>query len=532
MWWRDAVIYQIYPRSFADSNGDGVGDLPGITSRLDHLAWLGVDTLWLSPIHPSPNADWGYDVSDYVGVHPDLGTLGDVDELVSEAGARGLQVVLDLVPNHTSDQHAWFVDARSSRDSRHRDFYVWADPAPDASGAMGPPNNWVSSFGGPAWTLDDASGQYYLHNFLPEQPDLNWWNDEVRGAFDDILRFWFDRGIAGFRIDVCHMIVKDRELRDNPPVPDDAHWYERLRGQRQEFNADRPEVHDVLRRWRGVADAYDLPRLLLGEVYLLDVGRMVAFYGGPGATDAGDELSLAFNFSFLHSTFDAKSLRAGVEEVEGAVPPHAWPAWTGSNHDVSRFATRWAEGDPERAKCALLMLMALRGTPVLYYGDEIAMEDVTFQREQLRDPVGQRFFPVYAGRDPCRTPMVWADTPGAGFTDPGVEPWLPIGSLDRNVMAQQADPGSVLRFCRDAIALRRSFDDLRTAPYEPLDTPDGTWAFRRGSATAVLNLSAEEATVDGIEGAVALATERGREGEEVAGSVRLGPWEGVILSGC
>lgn len=523
MWWRDAVLYQVYPRSFVDSDGDGVGDIPGITSRLDHLERLGVDAVWLSPIHPSPNADWGYDVSDYTGVHPDLGTLDDVDALVADAGRRGIRVVLDLVPNHTSIEHPWFVDARSALDSRHRDFYVWADPAPDG----GPPNNWVSSFGGPAWTLDETTAQYYLHNFLPEQPDLNWWSEEVREAFDDILRFWFDRGIAGFRIDVCHMIVKDKELRDNPPVADDAHWYERLRGQKQEFNADRPEVHDVLRRWRGVADAYDPPRMLLGEVYLLDVERMARFYG-----ESDDELSLAFNFQFVHTPFEAEALRPGVEVLEAAIPSHGWPAWTGSNHDVGRFPTRWASGDPEKAKCGLLMLLCLRGTPVLYYGDEIGLEDTVLEREQLRDPVGQRFFPVYAGRDPCRTPMPWTGGQGGGFTGAGVEPWLPIGSLERNVEAQRDDPESVFSFCRDALALRRELGDLRTGVYEALPAPKGAWVWRRGEGvTVALNLSDREVTVgDGLRGTIRLATRRAREGEDVSGRLSLGPSEGVVVA--
>lgn len=519
MWWRDAVLYQIYPRSFADSNGDGIGDLPGITGRLDYLAWLGVDIVWLSPIHPSPNADWGYDVADYVGVHAELGTLDDFDTLVREAEARGIRVVLDLVPNHTSDQHAWFLDARASRDSAYRDFYVWADPASDG----GPPNNWVSSFGGPAWTLDETTGQYYLHNFLPSQPDLNWWSEGVRDAFDETFRFWFDRGVAGFRIDVCHMIVKDRELRDNPPLPDDAHWYERLRGQTQKYNADRPEVHDVLRRWRGVADSYDPPRMLLGEVYLLDIARMIRFYG-----TMDDELSLAFNFNFLHSPFEAETLRSSVAVVEASIPEHGWPAWTGSNHDVSRFPTRWADGDEARTKCALLMLLTLRGTPVVYYGDEIGMEDTPLEREQLRDPVGERFYPVYEGRDPCRTPMVWNGEPGAGFTT-GATSWLPFGSFRRNVEAQRDDPDSILSFCRALLAARRELPDLRRGPYEPLPTPEGAWAWRRGDAVTALNLSDGPVVIDGIEGTIRLCTSRIRDGESVGGAFTLAAFEGALV---
>ncbi|HVM41308.1 MAG TPA: alpha-amylase family glycosyl hydrolase [Acidimicrobiia bacterium] len=524
-WWRDAVVYQLYPRSFADSDGDGVGDIRGVISRLDHLAWLGVDAIWLSPIHPSPNADWGYDVADYLGVHPELGTLDDVDDLVREAGERGMRVVLDLVPNHTSDAHPWFVDARSSRRADHRDWYVWADPKPDGS----PPNNWVSTFGGPAWTLDDATGQYYLHNFLPQQPDLNWWNEEVRDAFDEILRFWFDRGIAGFRLDVCHMVVKDRELRDNPPSTDDDHFTVQLRGQRPVYNADRPEVHDVLRRWRTVGETYDPPRMFLGEVYLFDLDRVAQFFGAPGQ----EELSLAFNFSFLFTPFEAAAMRDVVESTEAAVPIHAWPTWTGSNHDASRFPTRWAQGDAARMRCALMMLLTLRGTPVLYYGDEIGMQDTPLERDDVLDPVGVRFWPL-AGRDPERTPMHWSGDPGAGFTKAGVTPWLPLGDHAAcNVEAQRSDPGSMLHLCRDLIAIRQASDDLRAGDYATLPTPDGVWGYRRGSGmTVLLNLSDDahsEATVSGIEGVVRIGTRRERDGEAVVGSISLHSGEGVVV---
>jgi alpha-glucosidase len=520
-WWRDSVLYQIYPRSFADGDGDGVGDLRGVIDHVDDLAWLGVDGVWLSPVHPSPNADWGYDVADYCGVHPELGTLADLDELITRAGDRGIRVVLDLVPNHTSDAHPWFVDARSSPDAPHRDWYVWADAAPDG----GPPNNWVSTFGGPAWTRDGDGGQYYLHNFLPQQPDLNWWNEDVREAFDDVLRFWFDRSVAGFRIDVCHMVVKDRELRDNPPATDDDPFMVRLRGQRPVYNEDRPEVHDVLRRWRSVAERYDPPRMLLGEVYLLDVARMAAFCGG----DADDELSMAFNFSFVHAPFEAGALRAVVEATEGALPTHAWPVWTGSNHDVSRFPTRWADGEPGLTRCALMMLLTLRGTPVLYYGDEIGMVDTALEREDIVDPVGVRFWP-YAGRDPERTPMHWRGDAEGGFTQPGVRPWLPLGdTVSCNVADQRDDRGSVLHLCRDLIALRRDVDDLREGRYATLAAPEGVWAYRRGAATVALNLGERDAVVEGVEGTLAVATQRVRDGEAVRGSVALAPGEGVVV---
>src|SRR3954467_4071631 len=262
-WWREGTLYQIYPRSYRDTNGDGVGDLPGMIEKLDHLQWLGIRGVWISPLTVSPNADFGYDVADYCDVDPSFGNLTDFDELVTEASARGIRILMDLVPNHTSTEHPWFLESRSSRDNPKRDWYVWADPKPDGS----PPNNWVSSFFGPAWTLDDATGQYYLQNFLAEQADLNWWNDEVRDEFDRILRFWFDRGVAGFRIDVAHMVVKDKDLRDNPPATEDDSILEQLRGQRPLYTENRPEVHDVHRRFRAIADSYDPPRLLVGETF-------------------------------------------------------------------------------------------------------------------------------------------------------------------------------------------------------------------------------------------------------------------------
>ena len=522
MWWRDAVVYQIYPRSFADSNGDGVGDLPGITSRLDHLAWLGVDTVWLSPVHPSPNADWGYDVADYQGIHPDLGTIDDMDALLAAAAQRGIRVLLDLVPNHTSDAHPWFVDACTSRDAEHRDFYVWADPVPDADGTMGPPNNWVSNFGGPAWTLHEPTGQYFLHNFLDAQPDLNWWSDGVRDAFDDLFRFWFDRGVAGFRIDVCHMVVKDADLRDNPPSEDDDHFMVRIRGQRQVYNAERPEVHDVIRRWRGVAREFDPERLLMGEVYLHDPQRVAPFYGA-----GDDELQLAFSIPMVHTPYGA-GMADVVAQTEASLPLHGWPCWTGSNHDAGHFATRWCEGDADKIRVTLMMLLTLRGTPVLYYGDEIGMPDTPLEFEQLKDPVGIRFHP-YAGRDPGRTPMAWTGEAGLGFTEPGVEPWLPFGDAEANVAAQGDDPDSVLHFCRDLIALRREVEDLRRGAYERLDAPQGMWAWRRGSATVALNMSEGPAAVPGLAGTIRIGTNRRRDGEVVADPLELGPNEGVII---
>ena len=522
-WWRDGVLYQIYPRSFADSDGDGIGDLRGIVARLDHLAWLGVDGVWLNPTMPSPNADWGYDVADYCAVDPALGTLEDMDALITAAGERGIRILLDLVPNHTSDRHAWFQDALTGRDARHRAFYVWADPAADG----GPPNNWESNFGGPAWSLDAASGQYYLHNFLAEQPDLNWWNEEVRGAFDDVLRFWFARGVAGWRIDVCHAIVKDRELRDDPEVGPDDHPQLRRRRLKHVYSMNRPEVHDVLRRWRGVADAEEPQRILVGETYVLDLEQLIPFYGQDE-----DELNLAFNFLFVHAPLEAETMRTVVEGVEAGLPEASWPVYTGSNHDAGRLATRWAGGDERRVRAALLMLLTLRGTPFLYYGDEIGMPEVPLDAATALDPVARRTGDPADNRDVCRTPMQWTAEPGAGFTTASATPWLPLGDATaHNVTAQKDDLGSVLHLTRDLIALRRGQSDLTRGAYATLAAPAGAWAWRRGDGFAcAVNLGDDEVAVDLPAGAVAVGTDRARDGEAVDGSAALGPWEGVVVA--
>jgi alpha-glucosidase len=499
VWWREGVLYQVYPRSFADSNGDGVGDLPGATSKLDYLEWLGVDGLWLTPIHPSPNEDWGYDVSDYLGVHPDLGTLADVDRLVAEAQERGIRVLLDLVPNHTSDRHPWFSDPAK------RDWYVWADR----------PNNWVSTFGGSAWTRDERSGRYYLHNFLPEQPDLNWWNDDVREAFDEVLRFWFDRGIAGFRIDVAHALVKDRLLRDNPVVGANPDPREERR-----YNMNQPEVHDVYRRWRAIAREYQPERLLLGETWVSDLDELGRYYGRD------DELQLAMNFPFVLADFDAGELREIVERSQRAYPDDAWPVWCGSNHDVVRFTTRWCGGDEQKIRCALLVLLTLRGTPILYYGDELGLEQAEVPLDAALDPVAVRLSPE-RGRDGARTPMPWTAA-GGEWRDP----WLPLGDKVRNVEDQRDDPASTLSLCRDVLSLRRAEPMLRTGSYAPLDAPAGVWAWRRGdSAVVAVNLSDRPTALRGVEGTIRIDTERGREGERVSGRLELRPWQGVVLTG-
>jgi alpha-glucosidase len=521
-WWQGGVFYQIYPRSFADSNGDGVGDLPGIISRLDHLADLGIAAIWLSPVTVSPNRDWGYDVADYCDIDPDYGTLDDLDTLVRRAGDRGIRILLDLVPNHTSDQHPWFVDALSGPDAAHRDYYVWSDPAPGG----GPPNNWVSIFGGSAWELDAASGQYYLHNFEAQQPDLNWWSEEVRHAFDGIVRFWWDRGVAGFRIDVCNMMIKDAELRDNPPATADDPLDQQFMGVKAVYNTDRPEAHDILRRWRAISDTYEEHRLLIGETNVEQLPTLMEFYG-----DGANELHGGFNFVFINADLDAAAMRTIVEQVEELIPAGAWPIWTGSNHDVSRLATRWAGGDPDKVRCALLILLTLRGTPFLYQGDEIGLVDGPIEQADLLDAVGIRFWPYYKGRDAERTPMPWANVPGGGFTPAGVRPWLPMGDPARgNVADQSADPDSVLAFTRRAIAARRANDDLAVGSYRSLPSAEGTWVFARGArTTVVLNMSEAPKTFSALTGTVRLSTLRPLEGEVVERSLTLTPWSGAVV---
>jgi alpha-glucosidase len=519
-WWKHGVLYQIYPRSFADSNGDGVGDLPGIIEKLDHIRWLGVDGIWLSPITVSPNADWGYDVADYVAVDPELGTLGDVDRLIAEAGRRDLRVIMDLVPNHTSEEHEWFVDSRSSLKARRRNWYVWADPKADGS----PPNNWVSSFGGPAWTQDEATGQYYLHNHLRQQPDLNWWDDEVWAAFDGIMGFWLHRGVAGFRIDVCNMIVKDARLRDNPPATDEDTFEEQLFGQRSVYNANRPEVHEVIRHWRRLADGYP-ESVLVGETPVEQMEALARYYG-----NGRDELHMAFNFPFISAPLEGEAMRAIVEAIEEALPAGAWPAWTGSNHDMSRFATRWAGGDDAKARVSLLMLLCLRGTPVLYQGDEIGQVDTDVPHDLMRDPLGVLYWPAYAGRDAMRTPMQWRDIPGGGFTEPGVQPWLPFGDLGAyNVEAQREESGSMLNLARDLIALRGATPDLQEGSYRSLPASPGAWAWSRGAHMVVMiGMSDGEATLEGFSGRVLVGTDRSRDGQRVEGELNVRGWEGLV----
>jgi alpha-glucosidase len=510
-WWQGAALYQVYVRSFQDSDGDGYGDLRGITTRLGYLDWLGIEGIWLSPTMPSPDADWGYDVSDYVSVHPELGTLDDLDELIAQADTRGIRVLLDLVANHTSTAHPWFVASASDRQNPMRDYYVWADPAPGG----GPPTNWLDFTGHSAWQWDERTGQYYLHNFLTAQADLNWWQPAVHEEFREILRFWFDRGVAGFRIDVAHGLYKDALLRDNPPADRAGPMGGRF-GQRAEYSANRPEVHALYREWRDIAERYSPPRLLLGETWVGELRRLAAFYG------AGDELQLAFNFPFIFASFTAADLAAVVAGTLAALPAGGCPVWTASNHDVGRFPSRWCGGDDAKVRLALLVLATLPGTLVLYYGDEIGMTDVTVPSSLARDKLGGTARP---GRDRGRTPMQWEDSPDGGFTAPGVRPWLPVGDpAARNVAAQRLAPGSVLEFCRDLLRLRRA-ESGRLGEYRQLPAPTGVWRYLAGVLAVSANLTDRPVRLADPVGDVLLSTAADRDRAE---QVTLGPWEGVV----
>ena len=519
-WWHGAVIYQLYVRSWRDTNDDGYGDLRGIIERLDHLSWLGVDAIWLSPTMPSPDEDWGYDVSDYTGVHPELGTLADLDELIAEAGRRGLRVLLDLVPNHTSSAHPWFVEAAASRDAAHRDYYVWADPRPDGS----PPNNWLDFTGRPAWQWHE-SGQYYLHNFLPSQPDLNWWEPAVHREFRDTLKFWFERGVAGFRIDVANGLYKDAELRDNPPAAND-NPLEGAFGLQAVYNLNRPETHGVYRDWRKIAESHSPARLLLGETWVPDAERLAAYYGDH------DELQLGFNFLFAFARFDPARLAEVVTHTLAALPPGACPVWMGSNHDLGRFPSRWCGGDERKIRLALLVLATLPGTAVLYYGDEIGMTDVEVPVALRRDNATLDLAQG-ADRDRARTPMPWDGSPGGGFTSPGVTPWLPMADHPvPTVASQRDDPGSTLALCRRLLALRRAELGGGIAEFENLPAAEGQWAYRVGSLLVAANFTGQPAPAPALgpaeSGEVLLTTAgTGAKGPTASPGV-LSPWEGVI----
>lgn len=483
-WWQGGVIYQIYPRSFQDANGDGIGDLKGIARRLDYLAGLGIDAIWISPIFPSPMADFGYDVADYCDVDPCFGTLADFDELLAQVHARGLKLLLDFVPNHTSDRHPWFVESRASRDNPKRDWYLWRDPAPDG----GPPNNWISDFGGAAWEWDEASGQYYCHAFLKEQPDLNWRNPDVQAAMYDVMRFWLDRGVDGFRIDVLWHLIKAESFPDNPPNPAYQPAMSDMHRVLQRHSADQPEVHAIAARMRAIADSYGADgrgeRVLIGEIYL-PVGRLMQYYGReqPG-------VHLPFNFQLIDASWEARSLAALIADYEAALPPGGWPNWVLGNHDRPRVAAKRGEA---QARVAAMLLLTLRGTPTLYYGDELGLGDVPVPLEQARDPRGLREAGLGLGRDPVRTPMPWDGSENAGFST--APPWLPLNAdwLSRNVACMAQEPASILSFYRQLLTIRRAHPALAIGDFALLDSEGDVLAYERrhGAQRLIVALNLE-----------------------------------------
>jgi alpha-glucosidase len=522
-WWQRGIIYQVYPRSFRDTDGDGVGDLAGIREKLPYLEWLGVDAVWISPIYPSPMEDFGYDVADYCNVDPLFGSLADFDALVADAHSRGLKIILDFVPNHTSDQHAWFRESRSSRDNPKRSWYLWSNGKPGG----GPPNNWLSVFGGSGWELDERTGQYYYHAFLKQQPDLNWRNPEVQEAMMDVMRFWMKRGVDGFRVDVIYHMIKDDQFRDNPPNPHYQPGQPTFDSYLAEHSTDRPEVHDIIEQMRRVIDEYE-DRFLVGEVYL-PIERLVAYYG------AGKGTHFPYNFQLISAAWDARYLAQVIQSYENALPPDGWPNWVLGNHDQPRIATRVGAA---QARVAAMLLLTLRGTPTLYYGDEISMENVPVPPEAIRDPFEIREPGKGNGRDPERTPMQWSSEQNAGFTSG--TPWLPLSSRYEqcNVEALKNDSKSVLSLYRNLIDLRRKEMALAVGSYQYLETEGHLLAYVRQHAgrsfLIILNLAHEPAVYQ-VEAPhvrkliVRLSTHMDRQNERPGDVVLLRNDEGLVL---
>jgi alpha-glucosidase len=522
-WWQRGVFYQIYPRSFQDSNGDGVGDLSGIIERLPYLQRLGVDAIWLSPIFPSPMADFGYDISDYTEIDPLFGTMAEFERLVSAVHNGGMKLILDLVPNHTSDQHPWFIESRSSRSNPKRDWYIWRDPAVNG----GPPNNWLSEFGGSAWQYDAHTHQYYYHAFLTQQPDLNWRNPAVRCAIYDVMRFWLRKGVDGFRVDVIWHLIKDQLLRDNPPNPAFCEGQPPNQALLPLYTTDRPEIHDVVAEMRRVIDEFE-HRVLIGEIYL-PIERLVSYYGKDllGA-------QMPFNFALLSASWTARSIERILAEYEQALPKGAWPNWVLGNHDRPRVASRVGG---EQARIAAMLLLTLRGTPTLYYGDELGMHQVVIPPDCVRDSFEKNVPGIGVGRDGCRTPMQWDSTVNAGFSN-GVA-WLPLPDdfVHENVLNLELEETSILNLYKALIHLRRVSPALTSGEYVPVAAEDEFLIYRRGrgdpSMLIVLNFSSDPVSLETQEipgeGEILISTFMDRTRERILGSLDLRGNEGVII---
>ena len=486
LWWQATTIYQVYPRSFQDTTADGIGDLAGIERRLDYLVELGVGTVWISPFYPSPMADFGYDVANYTGVDPMFGTLADFDRLLAAAHARSLRLILDFVPNHTSDEHPWFLASRSSPSDPKRDWYLWRDPATGsaAAGTPAPPNNWQSNFGGPGWTLDEATSQFYYHSFLPQQPDLNWRNPEVRKAIYAALRFWLNKGVDGFRMDVLWLLIKDALFRDNPPNPaytgGNTSW-----SILSTYTANQPETLEIVAEMRALLEDYPGQRLLIGEIYL-PVAELMPYYGT--ATRPGAQLP--FNFHLIQTAWNAPAVAELIRTYEAALPPWAWPNWVLGNHDQHRLASR--VGDAQ-ARVAAVLLLTLRGTPTLYYGDELGLPDAVIPTDEIRDPAELRQPGLGLGRDPERSPMPWSFAENAGFTAPGVRTWLPLANNwpAYAVEGKAHEPESMLALYRTLLKLRNEHPDLSTGSITDVSATDAVLTYTRGSFQVLLNFSAQ-----------------------------------------
>jgi len=532
-WWQTGVIYQVYPRSFQDSNGDGIGDLPGITQRLDYLKdTLGIDAIWLSPFYPSPMADFGYDVSDYCNVDPMFGTLADFDLLVKETHRRNLRIIIDFVPNHTSDQHAWFQESRSSLDNPKRDWFVWRSPKADGS----LPNNWQSHFGGSAWEWDSVTSQYYLHSFLKEQPDINWRNPMVKAAMFAVIRFWLERGVDGFRLDVAHYIGKDIDLRDNPWIPGinlEEHKDHLYMAQNHLYDKGDPYAHEVFREFRQLLDSYssERPRYSVGEIHIFDWKHWASYYG-----ENLDELHMPFNFALMVAPWQPQSLRQVVDSLEAVLPTGAWPNYVLGNHDTPRLASRYGK---ENVRLAALLLLTLRGTPTLYQGEELGMENVDIPYERQKDPYGLNV-PGF-GRDLCRTPMQWDATPTAGFSSAPIEKlWLPLaGDYQQvNVQVQSNQADSILALYRQLLALRKTSTALQWGDYQPIDNvPTSCYVFLRlaeGQKLLVALNFADQLVVLDLStlgsGNLLVSTELDRQGRIDLNHLNLRGHEGVVIS--
>ena len=530
-WWRKAVFYEIYPRSFQDTNGDGIGDLNGITERLPYLAALGVDAIWITPFSPSPQVDFGYDVSDYENVDPQFGTLADFDKLVAEAHKHKIRIIMDLVLNHTSDQSEFFKQSRSSRESPYRDWYIWRDGKDG-----GPPNNWSSEFGPTAWTLDENTGQYYYHYFYTQQPDLNWRNPEVEKRMFDSVRFWLKRGVDGFRLDAINWLFEDPELRDNPVLPEFRRGSKTERKQEVKYNRDRPETHDVLRRLRQVAAEFGPDRVLIGEIWVPTMAQLTEYYGANN-----DELQLPFNFFFTQvAKLDAALFRAEVDKAEKALKGR-WTTWVLSNHDLVRAVNRYGDGrsDKKIQKLLATMLLTLRGSPFIYYGEELGMVTTPPEtRDEVRDPVGKLYWPNEKGRDGERTPMQWTAGRNAGFTTG--QPWLPVpaGAAKTNVAVEESDATSVLSYYKRMIALRRASTALLNGDYTSLGDDPHVFAYRRHAEghtyVIALNMSAEERKVSlgkplAPSGKIVLDSDGPDSGEVELWDLHLRPYEALVI---